>query len=524
VKNIRVLLVAFSLILLAAAIVTFKIVSLGQTFRPEYGRDIWNVVIQMNLISKGERARVRLTLPQDNARQTIYHEDFIHNLGFAVNTRPRSGNRVGFWSTDLLDRNTSIRYSFSTQLTGLRYPLSATSRISRHPEKVYDANTQSWLKPSKDIQSKSHAVLKYVKKIVGREKKTAAVVRRIFDFVRGEVKYRSEKGSKTAKETLNALVADCGGQARLFVAFSRAAGIPSRIAGGIVLDRGVKSITHVWAENYIDGVWVPFDVVNNHFAEIPNHYLELYRGDYVLIKHLGLAQFDYFFVISRGSLPPVDKFLSLYSLPLHFQNAVKLLLLIPIGALVVTIFRVIIGMPTFGTFAPIILALAFREISLGIGLACLALMVTVGCLLRKLLDALKILVIPRISLVVTVVVLMAVGIMLGGNFLGEKRLLHISLFPMIIITWTIERFSVLQIEDGTFTALKTALGTTIVALAAYFLMGWPDMRFYLFTFPEILLAVIGLLLLFGRYTGLRLSELWRFRELRKIQSENPKPA
>jgi len=522
VKKIRVLLVACGFIFLAAAIVTFKIVSLGQAIRPEYGRDIWNVVIQMNLVSKGERARVRMTLPHDNDRQTIYHEDFIHNLGFSVTEHPRSGNRLGIWSTDLLDRNTSIRYSFSTQLTGQRYSLSPDSRVSKHPEKVYDARIQYWLEPSKEIQSRSKAVLKYAKKIVGREKKTTAVVHRIFDFVRGEIKYRSEPGSKNAKETLNALVADCGGQARLFVAFSRAAGIPSRIVGGIVLDRGVKSITHVWAENYIDGGWVPFDVVNNHFAEIPNNYLELYRGDYVLIKHIGLAQFDYFFVINRGSLPPVDKYLSLYSLPLHFQNAVKLLLLIPIGALVVTIFRVIIGMPTFGTFAPIILALAFREVSLGIGLACLAFMIAVGCLLRKLLDALKILVIPRISLVVTIVVLMAVGIMLGGNFLGEKRLLHISLFPMIIITWTIERFSVLQIEDGTLSALKTAGGTVIVALAAYFLMSLPDMRFYLFTFPEILLAVIGLLLLFGRYTGLRLSELWRFRELRKVHSENKK--
>lgn len=518
----RVVFVAFALILLAAGIVTFKIVSLGQTFRPEYGRDIWNVVIQMNLTSKGERVRVRMTLPQDNERQTIYHEDFIHNLGFSVTTHPRSGNRIGVWSTDLLDRNTTIRYSFSSQLTGLRYPLSATSRITKHPEKVYDENIRFWLKPSEEIQSKDPAVLKYIKRIVGREKKTVPVIRKIFDFVRGEVRYRSEKGSKTAQETLNALVADCGGQARLFVAFSRAAGIPSRMVGGIVMDRGVKSITHVWAENYVDGIWVPFDVVNNHFAEIPNNYLELYRGDYNLIKHIGLAEFDYFFVIGRGNLPPVEKYFSLYSLPLHFQNAVKLLLLIPIGALVVTIFRVIIGMPTFGTFAPIILALAFREISLGIGLACLAFMITVGCFLRKLLDALKILVIPRISLVVTIVVLMAVGIMLGGNFLGEKRLLHISLFPMIIITWTIERFSVLQIEDGTMAALKTALGTIIVALAAYFLMSLPDMRFYLFTFPEILLAVVGLLLLFGRYTGLRLSELWRFRELRKIHAESKK--
>jgi hypothetical protein len=38
----------------------------------------------------------------------------------------------------------------------------------------------------------------------------------------------------------------------------------------------------------------------------------------------------------------------------------------------------------------------------------------------------------------------------------------------------------------------------------------------IFVFPELLLAILALTLLLGRYTGYRLTELWRFREtLRK---------
>ncbi|MCB9799765.1 MAG: hypothetical protein H6757_03275 [Candidatus Omnitrophica bacterium] len=517
-KNWRVYLLAFIFILTGLVIFFFKMSKWDKDFRPGQGGALWDVVIQMNYKGRGEASRIRLTLPSTNERQIIYHEDFDNDLDFSTHNHQRTNNRIGYWNSDLLDKSGSVRYSFSVQVRSQQFEIPQEARISTHPENDYPDDIQFWLRSTKHIQSDNPSIYKHLKKIIRKKDKKAAVVtEKIFKYIRGEIKYQSEKGSKDATQTLDALTADCGGQARLFVAFSRAAGIPSRLVGGILLDEGVKTVTHVWAENYIGGTWIPFDVVNNHFAFLPANYLEMYRGDYALIRHMRLESFEYFFVIEHGKIPPADPFFTLYSLPLPFQNSVKVLLLIPIGVLVVTIFRVLIGVPTFGTFAPIILALAFREISLGTGLACLSLMIGIGCVLRIFLDWLKVLVVPRISLIITTVVIMTVGIMVFGNLIGQGQLLYISLFPMIIITWTIERFSVVQTEDGTVAALKIAAGTTLVAMTAYFLMDHPALRFYLFTYPELLLGVMGLLLLLGRYTGLRLSELWRFRELRKIK-------
>lgn len=39
----------------------------------------------------------------------------------------------------------------------------------------------------------------------------------------------------------------------------------------------------------------------------------------------------------------------------------------------------------------------------------------------------------------------------------------------------------------------------------------PQLQYLLFVFPELLLVVLAVILLLGRYTGYRLSELWRFR-------------
>lgn len=55
---------------------------------------------------------------------------------------------------------------------------------------------------------------------------------------------------------------------------------------------------------------------------------------------------------------------SLYTLPVHVQNVYKVLLMIPLGALVVVFMRNIIGIRTFGTFMPVLIALAFRETEL----------------------------------------------------------------------------------------------------------------------------------------------------------------
>jgi len=518
--NKKVYALALFLVALAAGLIWLKIDVGGQSisFAKEQSRYLWRVNVMMDIKGTGHRAKVRLTLPKDNERQTIYNEHFENdNLVFYVRERKISGNRIGFWRSELLDNRRNIEYTFSAQLKSLSYAIPEKYELPRDPKTFYPEEMRVWLDPSTFIQSDGVDIKRHLKRLVDRERNASVVVKKIYDFVRGEVKYKSEKGSKDARDTLKLLVADCGGQARLFAALSRAAGMPSRIVGGIVMKAGVKSITHVWVENWIDGEWVPFDVVNGHYAMIPNNYLELYRGDYYLFKHVGLEKFNYFFIISPERMPPVDNPWSLYALPIHFQSLIKILILIPVGALVVAFIRSVIGVPTYGTFSPILLSLAFREMTFGFGLGCLATIIAIGWVFRSLLDHLKILVIPRLSIIVTLVVILVLAMMVIGFRLGEQRVLFISFFPFVIMTWTIERFSVAQIEDGIWTAIKTMLGTIFVAAAAHYVMGLHNLRVYLFTFPELLLVIMAILLLLGRYTGFRFTELWRFRQFKKME-------
>jgi hypothetical protein len=106
------------------------------------------------------------------------------------------------------------------------------------------------------------------------------------------------------------------------------------------------------------------------------------------------------------------------------------------------------------------------------------------------------------------------GISVLSHKLGIQPGLSIALFPMVIISMTIERMSIVWEERGASEAIQEGVGSLIVAAVAYLVMGIAALAHLIFVFPELLLLVIAAALLAGRYTGYRLLELRRFKALR----------
>jgi hypothetical protein len=125
------------------------------------------------------------------------------------------------------------------------------------------------------------------------------------------------------------------------------------------------------------------------------------------------------------------------------------------------------------------------------------------------------LLVPRLTCVLTVVVLLMAGISVLSQKLDLQPGLSIALFPMVIISMTIERMSIVWEERGASEAIQEGVGSLLVAALAYLVMGILWLEHLVFVFPELLLLVIVLTLLVGRYTGYRLLELRRFRAFAK---------
>jgi hypothetical protein len=139
---------------------------------------------------------------------------------------------------------------------------------------------------------------------------------------------------------------------------------------------------------------------------------------------------------------------SIHSLPLEEQALFKGLLLIPIGVLMVVFLRVIVGIKTSGTFMPVLIAVAFIQTSLVTGLIGFLLIVGTGLVIRSYLSRLNLLLVARISAIIIMVISM-IGIFSAFAFkLGLTDGMKITFFPMIILSWTIERMSILWEEEG----------------------------------------------------------------------------
>ena len=280
-----------------------------------------------------------------------------------------------------------------------------------------------------------------------------------------------------------------------------------------------------WLEVHDGDSWLYFNPATGD-ESLPDRFLVWWRGNESLVNVEGGSNVQVDFAIQENHLDAVAIAesqaaqqggsavdFSLYSLPIQTQAVYSVLLMIPIGALIMVLMRNIIGVDAFGTFMPVLIALAFRETKLFWGVILFTLLVTLGLTIRFLLDRLRLLLVPRLSAVLIVVVILMLFISLTSHRLGMEMGLSVALFPMVIIAMTIERMSVVWEERGAADAIRAGLGSLLVAVAAYTFMGMAWLEHLIFTFPELLLVILALVLIAGRYTGYRLTELRRFKEL-----------
>ncbi|HSN71955.1 MAG TPA: UUP1 family membrane protein, partial [Steroidobacteraceae bacterium] len=302
--------------------------------------------------------------------------------------------------------------------------------------------------------------------------------------------------------------------------------IPARVAHGIRLREQAGPVQTVPLLEVHDGLqWLYFDPMTGAQGR-PDDFLVWWRGEEPLVDVEGATDVEVEIAVQRSVLDAMmvteqrveqrgshAMDFSLFSLPIATQSVYGVLLLVPIGALAIMFLRNFIGVKTFGTFMPVLVALAFRETRLLWGLILFAVIVSLGLGIRAYLERLRLLLVPRLTAVLTVVVMLMAGISVVSQKLDIQPGLSIALFPMVIIAMTIERMSIVWEERGASEAIQEGIGSLIVAALAYLLMGIDWLEHLMFVFPELLLVVLALTLLAGRYTGYRLLELRRFKAL-----------
>jgi hypothetical protein len=326
------------------------------------------------------------------------------------------------------------------------------------------------------------------------------------------------------RECLQNGAGDPAAKSRLLVALCRNRGIPARLVTGLALGRGKES-AHVWAEAWVDGRWMGMCPFYHHLDRLPLTYLVFGFGDMAMARGHNVHDLDYAFQImhltSADAAPDDDlgslkKWLLAYSLdtlPPAEHSLVRFLLLLPVAALLVCVFRNLIGLNSFGTFAPALIGLAFRELyDSWRGILVFISIVLIGWGMRRLLDRYHLLQVPRKAFVLSLVVILLIVSIVAANSNGMEASRYITLFPMVILTGMIERFWTLEVEDGVASSFKTLLTTLLMAGTISVVASLEAVVTHMFRYPVTLGLIMAAQLLIGRYTGYRLSELYRFRD------------
>lgn len=197
------------------------------------------------------------------------------------------------------------------------------------------------------------------------------------------------------------------------------------------------------------------------------------------------------------------------------QDTVVLLLMLPLIATVIALFRQVIGIKSFGIYTPLIIIFAFVAIGLKYGVAIFISVLLTGMIMRFVLKRFRLLYLPRVAITLTLVVFVILGILVAGGSLKRTGLAAASIFPLLIMITIVEKFIAAQIEKGSKTAFLLALETLIISLVGFYIVTWQALIKAIMAYPWLILLMVPFNIFLGKWSGLRLSEYWRFREVIK---------
>ncbi|MEM6602698.1 MAG: UUP1 family membrane protein [Pseudomonadota bacterium] len=471
----------------------------------------WHIEEKITLIDPAENLKIDLYLPEQTPFYTQVEEHFFPS-SFGRHVDKNALQRHVTFSKKKPDAQEIIYYR--TVVYDIKSASDSEKNYIRKLEKSYSDYPLSDQFDTEDIRM----ILDDIhQQIVSRSSDTQSYVTELFSFLKEKDDYLKLIQLKTSINVDKVVLA---------TEILRFAEIPARTMNGMLLSKAKQNAKFLrWVEVFTGQKIIRFTPYREQIG-MPSNLFPWYEGygkpysitskykniqsEFSVKRHIESALTE-----SLWTGQNIKSFFyktSVYNLPIEIQLIMSMLLLIPIGAVVCVFLRQVVGIPTYGTFMPVLIAISFRETHLFWGVLFFSAIVIIGMLFRSIFDNMRLLVVPRLTAVLTIVVaiIFVLSFMLHQFGLDAGGL---SLFPLIILTMMIERMSITWEEQGAHQAIKLAVTSMMVAILCYLVIGNIYIEHLFVTFPELLFIVLAIALSLGRYTGFKLTEYVRFRAM-----------
>lgn len=521
-KTFHAFIIGAILSVIGLSLFLYKVYYLDFPVQPKAEAKSWHIEVKVEFQPKsGEPVKLSMMLPQNGGNYVLVDENFIsQGYGLSTKNEASTNNRIGIWSKRKVTGEQIIFYR------GILYQFDSTRTAENEKKPTADKIDRQHISTNTDNPSDNPYLLALDNLIAELKDRSADEVTFISELYSLLNTTNDDRISVIREKPDSSDIMTIPQVANLIL---NEADIPTRIVNGIELEKERRFASlKKWLEVYVGGKWLALDPQTGKFG-LEGVYFPWWYGDNEIINLKGGTKVNTRLSVKQNTEEAIDLALwkgkkanellfsfSLFSLPIDSQLVFKVLLLVPVGGVVIAFLRQIIGVRTFGTFMPVLVALSFRETHLIWGVCLFTSIVAIGLFIRSQFDRLQLLLVPRLAAVLTIVVLLMAFMTVVLNKLGINEGLSISLFPMVILTMTIERMTIAWEESGGRYSITTGVNSLGAAIVAFLCMSNTYISHLAFVFPELLLIVLAFAIVLGRYHGYKLTEFVRFKALKKL--------
>ena len=470
------------------------------------GDSAWmiNVSHQVVVLEKG--ASVYIAPPWDTRYARLFSQSLLHS-GLQLK-RKRSDNRRDI----KLIAPEAGSYRVETEF---RVHVSSLVRTEPKTIKLSETNRSQWLSSSTGIDVDTVYTTGAVDRLSKDTASADELIDKLFDYVSNNIRIKKHAGSDSEK-ALAQKTASEHGMINALIALLRTAHLPARLVTGVNLQASASLQPFYWVEVYDSETWIPLDPVHGYLRNLPAFYIPLRKGDEPLIITEGAIvksttwRVDTVSAPSGLSVSDSSKLTDIFDLnrlsPDNREN-LGLLLLLPLGVLATEIMRQLMGIRTYGTFTPSLMALAVIHVDRTTAIIVFLMVTIIGITIRAYLPDLNLQRTARLGMVFTLVSISMAIIMSGLIYFDPAADSIVVLLPVVVLTMLVDRIYTIADQRGMRTALIRLFWTAVAAFVSLLILLQADWSIWLVSYPEIHAVTLALIIIIGLYHGPKLSDL-----------------
>ena len=471
------------------------------------GDSAWSIHISNQVEALDRGATISISPPWDTRHARLFAQSISH-----------TGLRQKRVKSDLNKRDiVLVAPRAGIYVTEVEYSVHVSSLARSEPKKskLSENNRSQWLSGSTGVQINTPVTTKIVDRLSEASTSSEELIDKLFGHVSNNIRIDHRAGSES-ELALTKKRATALGSSSALVALLRTAHLPARIVTGVNLQATAAEQPYYWVEVYDAETWVPLDPVQGYLRQLPAYYIPLRKGDSVLdIPDRANIQSTVWRIDSThapATLLTSDEkkltdILDLDRLSPASRENLGVLLLLPLGVLATEIMRQLIGVRTYGTFTPTLLALAVIHVDRTTAIIIFLLVTIIGISIRSYLPNLNLQRTPLLAIVFTLVAISMALVVSAFMYFDPGMDGIIVLLPVVVLTMLVDRIYSIADQRGMRTAMIRLFWTVVCSFIALLVLLQADWSLWLVSYPELHAITLAIVIAIGMYQGPKLSQL-----------------